>query len=544
MTLPVFRAKSSADFGSGSSGSIAVPAGTASGDAVVGEITADGSGLTLSFSGGATWTHETALSITNGDAQTSRLATKIAGGSEGANYTWNNSGGNNLTVGVASYSGVDAALLDVAVVANNPNSASPPASPISAVCSSVTTVTNDAMVLMWFVVDNNGGVAGTWGAPAGTTARITQNPAQFSNMLMVEFGQTTAGATGSKTATYTSAGISGNFSGYTVAIRPAGAGGSSAALTGNAGTSAVGILSPAANKALSGNVGTAAVGTLGTIQSLGLSGNAGAGSVGSLGVAASKALVGNAGTGAAGAVSPAASIAMAGNAGTGAAGALTAAVSVQLSGGAGTGAVGTLTPNSAGSVSLTGNAGTGAVGALSPSVDTALDGNAGAGADGSLAPSIGAAITGNAAIGAVGAIAASASVALAGNQSQGSAGVMSLGGDVTVQLVGVSANGYAGSLSIQQAESAFSGGYLVNTASERRRLKREEEAAHARVEQGMGAVNLPAPSEAPDQRRIAGTITRRQLIGQVSLNTDSSPEIDAIARRQKRRREEEELLLM
>lgn len=526
-----FRNKSSSDFGSGTSGTIAVPTSTASGDAVIGAISADGSGLTLSFSGGATWTHATALSITNGDAQTFRLGHKSAGASEGTNYTWNNSGGNACSVGVASYSGADSAVIDVAVVSNNPNSASPPSSPITATANSVTTVTDQDMVLVWYTVDLNGGVSGTWGSVTGATTRISQSPAQFSNMLMAEFSQSPAGATGNKTVTYTAAGNAGNPAAYTIAIKPAGAGGVTAALIGVSATGAVGSVVANDTRAATGNQATGSAGNVTASISTALTGNAATGSVGSLGANVSTALTGVAGTGAAGNV--------------------VANVSVGLTGVQATGAVGTVTPGTGISVALSGVSATGSAGNVSAAVDTALTGLGASGAAGSVTANVSPALTGNAATGSVGTLSAAVSAGLSGAQGAGQVGSVSVSGDITIALTGVEASGLVGSLSVpRQQEERPSGGYIdYGTLRERRRLRKQAEEAHERVEEGAGAEALPKPDPivdyVPQVPRIQGRITRQMLIGRVqSADPELGIEQIALRSRRKRQQEDEELLLL
>lgn len=98
----------------------------------------------------------------------------------------------------------------------------------------------------------------------------------------------------------------------------------SVALTGVAGTGAVGTLSPQGSFALSGVSGTGATGSLALEYSIPLTGEAGTGAVGTLGMSVSAGLSGVSGTGSLGTLSPEMSLALTGVGATGEVGTLTA----------------------------------------------------------------------------------------------------------------------------------------------------------------------------------------------------------------------------
>lgn len=193
-----------------------------------------------------------------------------------------------------------------------------------------------------------------------------------------------------------------------LAVRPVAA--VSVALTGEAGTGAVGSFGATISVALN-STGASATGAVGTLAptitvALNSTGASATGAVGSVGTAVSYsvALTGEAATGAVGSLVPSFSIALTGEAGTGAVGTVTAAVqyTVAITGETATGSVGDLSKLV--SLVLTGETGTGTVGTLSPSASISINGNEVTGALGTLAVSISVAISNNVALGDVGTV--------------------------------------------------------------------------------------------------------------------------------------------
>lgn len=180
-------------------------------------------------------------------------------------------------------------------------------------------------------------VAGYTGA---TNSAITDPPSGFTSLYAqqntaanrgAEFCYQVTSATGNVQATwnFTADGVSGDVNSMIWSLQ-LGASGSSAALTGNEGTGAVGTLAPAVAVALTNNVGTSSVGTVssGADVSVALTGNAGTGDVGTVAPALALALTGDGSVaGAAGSVA----VLGAGGGGTGAGG-LAGGLAVGLSG--------------------------------------------------------------------------------------------------------------------------------------------------------------------------------------------------------------------
>jgi hypothetical protein len=228
-----FRAATVASFASGASNTVAVPTGTVSGDGVVGFMSADTTSITtFSISGGSAWSSLTKQEVTVGDTQTAGLFYKSAGGAEPANYTCANSASGAISIIIASYSNVDAAVLDGAVGTatsiNNPNLATPPSSPVSITANAVTTATANADVIACYTVDWNASTVASFTDPAGTNRRGVSTPSRFCNALMVDFTQVSPGSTGSVVATGTRAGNTGNSVAFMLALKPAAGGGAAA----------------------------------------------------------------------------------------------------------------------------------------------------------------------------------------------------------------------------------------------------------------------------------------------------------------------------
>lgn len=212
--MSTFVAATKTDATSGSF-SAAAPAGLASGHVQYAWITSDGFGNTLSISGGATWTALTGnLGIANGDTATVRLFRQVAGGAEPANYTVTNSGATATTVIIRAESGVNTTTPEAtALTTSNPDSASPPASPVSMTNSGVTTTAANQKVLWFGFVDWNSATAAAFTAPGSFSVQTNcqSTPAQFSNGIIADRTYTSAGATGAIDGTGTLAAQSGNF---------------------------------------------------------------------------------------------------------------------------------------------------------------------------------------------------------------------------------------------------------------------------------------------------------------------------------------------
>lgn len=221
------------------------------------------------------------------------------------------------------------------------------------------------------------------------------------------------------------------------------------AVTGNAATGAAGTVVDAVSYALSGNALTGAVGTVAPALSVALTGVVGTGAAGTPRANVTYGLTGIAGTGAVGGVAPEVRRALTGVAATGAVGTVVSNIVYGLTGVAGTGAVGTVTATTGVTHALTGVAATGAVGAVGPEIACALTGVAATGAAGTLAGAVSYGLSGNLATGAVGSVGVNVTYALTGVQATGAVGTLTAevtGNDVTKALTGVQATGQVGNV--------------------------------------------------------------------------------------------------
>jgi hypothetical protein len=188
--------------------------------------------------GGATWFAAGPYqSITNGDTASFRLFVQVAGASEPSTYSLTTSHSTATAIGIVAYSGADVsggALAALAAqLATNPNSASPPTSPVSIAASAITTTAANQTVVWFGMVDWNSASAAAFTDPAGTTRRAVSTPAGFDNLLIVDFVQAAAGSTGTITGTGTLAAAAGNFGAWMAAINSAAAAPSGPSLMGS-----------------------------------------------------------------------------------------------------------------------------------------------------------------------------------------------------------------------------------------------------------------------------------------------------------------------
>lgn len=219
------RAYTAVNYSSGSRNTLAAPAGVANDDVLLCYSMMDGAGWVNSITSPVAFTQVVNQDITNGDTASAHLLKRVAS-SEPANYNFDSTGGNNVSVIVVAYSGVDTATFIEASSFSNPNSASPPNSPVTVTYPSINTLTDGARVVLFGSVDwNTSSQGGTVGAASGVTQVATLNPAAYSSAWCGEFTQATAGATGTHSHVWTNTGQNGNFLGWAVALKPAGGGG-------------------------------------------------------------------------------------------------------------------------------------------------------------------------------------------------------------------------------------------------------------------------------------------------------------------------------
>lgn len=203
----------------GSTWTSTAPAGYVAGDILVVIVNVDNASQTITFPAG--WTQVSTDHITNGDGETMSWGWKVATGTDAFNFSVSISNIDWSTT-IAAYSGRNTSTtIDVTPSANNPNSATPPNSPISVAGTGITPVTNGCDVIWMAGIDPAVTGNGAWVAPSGMTLRSTTPSTNFAPVGLADLNQTTAAATGTLTGTWTQSGDNGNFVGYVVALRPA-----------------------------------------------------------------------------------------------------------------------------------------------------------------------------------------------------------------------------------------------------------------------------------------------------------------------------------
>jgi len=216
--MATFRNASSVS-SSGATVSVTKPTGVVQDDVQLLYAFCDQSGVTLGVTGGAAWTQVgSTQNVTNGDTATCVVFRQVAGASEPASYSVSNSASSATSVIIVAYSGCDTSTPIAAQLATNPNSASPPASPVSIAANAITTTASSQTVVFFAGVDWNSSTAAAFTDPASTTRRAVETPAQFSSGLACDFVQVSAGTTGTITGTGTLAAASGNYVAWLIAL--------------------------------------------------------------------------------------------------------------------------------------------------------------------------------------------------------------------------------------------------------------------------------------------------------------------------------------
>jgi hypothetical protein len=239
------------------------------------------------------------------------------------------------------------------------------------------------------------------------------------------------------------------------------------ALTGVAGTSAAGTVTPQESFALTGNAGTASPGTVALNIAIALTGISVAVSAGTVAQGKALPIIGIGSTASDGTVTPQESFAITNNLGTTSLGTVALNNDLALSGIALTAPTGAMMPGLL--FAFTGNIGTSASGALAKNYSVAitgseltsssgdilssnalaLTGTEATTVSGSITPGIGKALTGVSATSAVGDIGKTFAITISGSEGTASPGTMtaSQGLNITLALTGIEATAYAGNLS-------------------------------------------------------------------------------------------------
>lgn len=342
------------------------------GDVLIAIWTQDGNATLTKPTG---WTQVRTDHVSNGDVQTMAWAWKVSTGSD--SFTFTGSNGSSMAGSVASYSGRDGTTPVEISSGNNPNLSTPPNSPVTLTGTGVTTSTNGCDIVMMGSVDSSG-FSGSFTAGGSLTLRTsTGTGLSFSTSALADYNQTSAGATGDQTMTWTLASTHGNFVAYLVALKPSSGGGVSVALTGQAGTFSAGTLSPSSTVALAGSAGSFSSGTLAPGIGVNLTGSSGTFSAGSLSIGISIPLAGEAGTFSTGIITISGSnvsIALTGEAAAFSAGTLGVSIAAGLTGSLASFSAGTLSP--AFSVTITGSLASFTAGSVSATHNVPLAGSA------------------------------------------------------------------------------------------------------------------------------------------------------------------------
>jgi hypothetical protein len=162
------------------------PTGTASGDLLVALMVLFDDATVTPPSG---WTEHYTVndSSYSGAVITLKVFSKVAGGSEGASYTWTGYAGAYVAVAIAAYSGATTPAYDES------NFAESVANSTTLVAGTITTDLDGGLIL-YFMGAADGSF--TWTSPGGVTERV-----DWASMAIAEEVQATAGASTSRTFT-------------------------------------------------------------------------------------------------------------------------------------------------------------------------------------------------------------------------------------------------------------------------------------------------------------------------------------------------------
>lgn len=188
----LFRAASYGSTNSGTSLTLNVPAGTVNADVMLAIITVSGgSGSTITTPAG--WT------LVRRDDNSTSLSTLVyskVASSEPASYAWSFNGASLFSAGgIVSYSGIDTTNpIDVSGV--------PTISGVSstAVIAASANTTSANVIVVAYGAGTNGAYTST--PPTGMTERVDTNNGGSRNLTIADVSQAAAGATGTKTFTY------------------------------------------------------------------------------------------------------------------------------------------------------------------------------------------------------------------------------------------------------------------------------------------------------------------------------------------------------
>lgn len=216
-----FRAAAS-NSGSANNLTVTKPTGTASGDILLAFWTNAGSNTsTITWPSG--FTEEANASQASPDTTTIRCASKVAGGSEPADYNIQSSTNDACCAAILAFSGRDTGAAITPVVTNNTSTLS---TPITVSLTGVTAANGDDVV--WMAAPSLTGTnPGTWTPPTNYTERVDVAHTQYASMGIATRDAVSAGATGNLDGVLTGSSNAG-YGGFVINLAASGGGGSTA----------------------------------------------------------------------------------------------------------------------------------------------------------------------------------------------------------------------------------------------------------------------------------------------------------------------------
>lgn len=210
----------------GGTASVNAVTGQETGDFLIAIVSVDNLVDSPAMTGGSSWqTLGSQQNITNGDTQVVAAFYKFAGASEPGSYPISGTtAGNDVAVVLHAWRGVDSTTPIAAFSINNPNTATPPNSPISMDATSITT-TAENQTLIWMGATswnvNTPAPSFTASAACPSTIGIAESAGVYSSAAAYHGTQTIEGATGTVSVASAVASANGNSVTYLIALTDA-----------------------------------------------------------------------------------------------------------------------------------------------------------------------------------------------------------------------------------------------------------------------------------------------------------------------------------
>lgn len=226
-----FRSAASAA-GSANNLTVTKPAGTASGDILLAFWTNAGNGnSTITWPSG--FTLEASANLSTPDTTTIRCASKVAGGSEPADYNIQSSTNDACCAAIIAISGRDTGAAITPQATTNTGTLS---SPVTVTLTGVTAANGDDLI--WMAAPSLTGTnPGTYTAPGSFTERVDVAHTQYASMGIATRDNVSAGATGDISGTLTGASPCG-YGGFVINLAASGGGSSDTPITVDVGSGA------------------------------------------------------------------------------------------------------------------------------------------------------------------------------------------------------------------------------------------------------------------------------------------------------------------